>query len=88
MSPTTLTFPAASWRLWQAIDLNAAADVDEMDERETLTLTAKGGGYDGLTYSLDVTIKYRPAHERAIPEGQAIVIGLNLTQRGRLTHHK
>ncbi|MXX92443.1 MAG: hypothetical protein F4Y63_03200, partial [Chloroflexi bacterium] len=75
---TTLTFPASSWWIPQGLDLLAEVDEDNQDERVTLTLTAAGGGYNGLTYSLEVIIEDRPAYEELIPEGRSIVFGLTI----------
>ena len=76
--PTILTFPADDWQENQGLHLLAKLDEDDEDERVPLTFTASGGGYDGLTYSLDVTIEDRRPFERLIPEGRSIFIGLAL----------
>ena len=76
--PTTLTFPADDWQRYQELNLLANLDEDDQDELITLTFTASGGGYDGLTYSLEVTIEDRPPFEWLIPEGGSIFNGLGL----------
>ena len=77
-NPSTLTFPADDWQRNQWLGLVSRVDQDDKDERVILTFTAAGGGYDGLTYSLEITIKDRPALESSIPEGSSITIGFNL----------
>ncbi|MYJ20987.1 MAG: hypothetical protein F4100_09645, partial [Rhodothermaceae bacterium] len=74
--PTTLTFPAGDWQNPQRLGLSTKVDPDDQDEQVTLTLTAAGGGYTGLTYSLDVTIDDRPPFEILIPEGRSVLFGL------------
>ena len=80
--PTTLTFPTDDWQRSQELDLFAKLDEDDTDERVTLAFTAEGGGYDGLTYSMEVTIEDRPPYEESIPEGGSVsfafVLGANL----------
>ncbi|MYJ21086.1 MAG: hypothetical protein F4100_10155, partial [Rhodothermaceae bacterium] len=76
--PVTLTFPADDWQTPQRLGLSTKVDPDDQDEQVTLTLTAAGGGYTGLTYSLDVTIDDRPPFERLIPEGRSILFGISL----------
>ena len=82
--PTTLIFPVDDWQGIQWLDLSAKQDEDNEDERVTLTFTAAGGGYDGLTYSMDVTIKDRPPLELLIPEGRSYFFqGYHLLLSGR-----
>ena len=76
--PTTLTFPADKWEDPQQLNLSTKVDLDDQDDQVTLTLTAAGGGYTGLTYSMDVTIDDRPPFEKLIPEGTSILFGLGL----------
>ena len=83
VNPTTLTFPAADWERSREFALTASVDGDDMDDRETLTFTATGGGYDGLTYSMHVVIKEKPPFEELIPEGRSIIFGISIKVRGR-----
>ena len=48
----TLTFTANDWYLPQAVTLGAAADADSLDGTATITHTAAGGDYDGVTTSV------------------------------------
>ena len=53
-SPARLTFTAANWSTAQTVTVTAAEDSNTTSERVTLTHTASGGGYDGV--SGDVTV--------------------------------
>ena len=53
--PGTLTFTTANWSDAQAVVVKAAEDDDSANDPETLTLTASGGGFEGVTHELDVT---------------------------------
>ena len=77
-NPTTLTFPAEDWQRSQPLVLLATLDDDDRDDRVTLTFSAAGGGYDGLTYSLEVLIQDRPPYELVIPEGGSTTLSLTL----------
>ena len=77
-NPTTLIFPADDWQKVQWLVLLARLDNDDRDDRVTLTFTAAGGGYDGLTYSLEVTIEDRPVFEYSIPEGGSTTIAITI----------
>ncbi|WP_425154029.1 Calx-beta domain-containing protein [Candidatus Palauibacter sp.] len=48
----TLTFTANDWYLPQAVTVSAAADADSLDGTATITHTAAGGDYDGVTTSV------------------------------------
>ncbi len=56
LSGNALTFTPANWNVAQAVTLTAAEDDDFVNDRETLTLTAKGGGYDGVGATITVTV--------------------------------
>ena len=56
-SPIQRTFDATNWNVSQSITLTAAEDEDSLHDDETLTLTATGGGYDGRTLPVNVTIR-------------------------------
>ncbi len=79
---TTLTFPVNSWRVRQRIVLTTELDNDLVDDDITLTLTASGGGYSGLKYTMDVTIIDRPPEEILIPEGDTQEIHFRLKSDG------
>ena len=55
-TPTRLTFTAENWEMSQSITLMAGEDDDFLFDTEILTLTANGGGYDGVTRDMSVTI--------------------------------
>ncbi len=58
LSSDALTFTTENWNVAQTITLTAAEDNDDfVDDTETLTLTAKGGGYSGETANIEVTIE-------------------------------
>ena len=57
LSGDTLTFTPSNWSVAQAVTLMAGQDDDFVNDTETLTLTAsKGGGYNGETAEVTVTI--------------------------------
>ena len=55
-TPTRLTFTPEIWSTPQSITLMAGEDDDFLSDTEILTLTASGGGYDGVTRDVSVTI--------------------------------
>ena len=56
LSGNALTFTPTNWNVAQAVTLTAAEDDDFADDTETLTLMAKGGGYDNVRVTITVTI--------------------------------
>ena len=52
----TLTFTADNWDTAQGVTVKAGEDADGVDDTATLTHTAAGGGYDGKTAELPVTV--------------------------------
>ena len=55
-SVRSLTFTTTSWRETQTVALTAAQDEDYIDDEVTLVLTASGGGYDGVSNAVAVTV--------------------------------
>ena len=55
-SPLSLTFTPVNYGTAQTVTLTASEDNDFQNDRETLTLTASGGGYAGVTADIAVTI--------------------------------
>ena len=55
-SPRSLTFTPSNWQTAQTVTLSAGEDGDDRDDVEVLTLAAAGGGYDGVTHPVQVTI--------------------------------
>ena len=53
---STLTFNSSNWNTAQTVKVTAAPDDDAVDDRVTLTHSAEGGAYDGLTRELTVTV--------------------------------
>ena len=51
-----LTFTATDWDDAQTVTVSAAEDGDTADENVALTFTAAGGGYAGVTKTLDVAV--------------------------------
>ncbi len=51
-----LVFTTSDWDTPKTVTLTAAEDDDFVDDTETLTLTASGGGYAGVTTDITVTI--------------------------------
>ena len=57
LSPTnTLTFTTANWNTAQTVTVKAADDADGTDDTVTLTHTASGGNYAGVSAELKVTV--------------------------------
>ena len=57
LAPTTpLTFTPTNWDRTQMITVTSAHDADRDDETATVNLAATGGGYDGLTAQVQVTV--------------------------------
>ncbi len=55
--PTDLIFTSDTWQTPQSITLTAREDDDFLPDFETLTLRANGGGYEGVTHDVAVTIR-------------------------------
>ena len=51
-----LTFSTSTWNAAQAVTLTAVADDDAGDESVTITHTANGGGYAGISAQLTATV--------------------------------
>ena len=56
LNKTTLTFTTDTWDTAQSVTVKAGQDGDGADDSVTLTHTATGGDYEGLTASLPVTV--------------------------------
>ena len=54
---TSLGFTASNWNVAQAVRVSASDDDDGADDTATLTHSASGGGYDGISQNLPVTVK-------------------------------
>ena len=57
LDKTTLTFTTTTWGTAQTVIVKAVQDTDGADDAVTLTHTAGGGNYAGVTADLAVTIK-------------------------------
>ena len=53
--PATLTFSTSTWNTAQIVTVSAAEDDDLVDGTATISHTAVGGGYDGVTGEVDAT---------------------------------
>ena len=56
LTNNALTFTAANWNTAQTVTVTVAHDDDGVPDAATLTHTASGGGYAGLTDELSVTV--------------------------------
>ncbi|MBF2760544.1 MAG: hypothetical protein ISN28_09790 [Ectothiorhodospiraceae bacterium AqS1] len=56
VSPVALTFTPADWDSEQQVTVTAAADNDAADETATISLSASGGGYDGIIGTVAVSV--------------------------------
>ncbi len=55
-SPTSLTFTKDNWDEKQTVTVKATEDVDAVNDKATLTLTANGGDYVDVTATVTVTV--------------------------------
>jgi len=56
LTPETLTFTTSNYDTAQPVMITAKPDSNAIDESESLTLTASGGGYDSITKDVTVTV--------------------------------
>ena len=56
LDKTSLTFTTTNWATAQTVTVTADPDDDAVDDEETLTHTASGGGYTSVTEDLPVTV--------------------------------
>ncbi len=91
LNQPSLTFTAADWNTSKAVTLTAAEDdEDYADETVGLKVTASGGGYDGVTTDITVTIMdndERPGpltitlyDEQALEHAEAIQLPIELSR--------
>ena len=64
-SQNTLTFTTTDWNTPQSVTVRGVEDADASDEDVTLTHTAAGGNYAGVTGALDVTVSDDETPNRA-----------------------
>ncbi|MBF2753661.1 MAG: hypothetical protein ISN29_00115, partial [Gammaproteobacteria bacterium AqS3] len=57
LDKTTLTFTASNWGTTQEVEVSAGDDSDAIDDSATIELTASGGGYGGVTRSVEVAVR-------------------------------
>lgn len=57
VNPPGLTFTPTDYARPRTVPVPTPHDADARDERLTVALTASGGGYDGLSASVEVTVK-------------------------------
>ena len=71
----SLTFVKPFWTLGRVVTVTAGADANTADETVTLTLTASGGGYDGQTVDVVVTVRDNDAaYVRGMSEDEALAL--------------
>ena len=70
----TVTFVPADWNLPHQIKVTAKDDPDFDDESETLTLTASGGSYDGVSKTVPVHITDNDKNGLMIGERSVTVV--------------
>ena len=51
-----LTFTTGNWSVARSVSVGGVEDADALDESVTVTLTATGGGYGGVTAEVDVSV--------------------------------
>ena len=90
LDETSLTFTAETWDTPQTVRIGAGDDDDSADDTATLTHTASGGGYGGVSKTLPVTVidDDKPdlllsVPSLDLPEGSAARYTLRLATRPR-----
>ena len=66
-----LTFVGPFWTLGRVVNVTAGADANTADETLTLRLTASGGGYDGQSANVVVTVRDTGARASTASDGEA-----------------
>ena len=56
VSPSSLTFTAGNWENARIVTVSAVADGDGVVDTAVLTHTGSGGGYDGISGTVDVAV--------------------------------
>ncbi|MBF2755853.1 MAG: hypothetical protein ISN29_11445, partial [Gammaproteobacteria bacterium AqS3] len=80
---TSLTFTTANWKEAQTVTVNAVEDDDSDNDTATLSFTAAGGGYGGVSAGVTVNVTdndiglYLPT-TLAVPENGSQVFGVRL----------
>ena len=80
VSPATLTFTTSNWNAAQTVTVTSAQDCDGSDGDVTISLSASGGGYDGLTASVKATVDDDDVQALVVsPKSLSITEGLEKT---------
>ena len=61
LNNSTLTFDTNTWNTPQTVRVTAGTDMDGINDSETLTHTARGGGYGSVSKNLPVTVTDKDA---------------------------
>ena len=84
---TTLTFTSNNWSTAQGVTVSTAEDADMVDDSASLSITATGADYGGVTGSVNVTVtdlgttRPEPPPGSSAPTfGSQVQADLNLTQ--------
>ncbi len=75
LSPSSLTFEPKGWNEDQTLTVSVANDADGVDDTDTITLAATGGGYDGAMQSWRVAGIDNPGTIEIDPENVALTEG-------------
>ncbi len=78
LSPASLTFDATNWKTPQTVTASAAEDDDAADDSASVTLTASGADYGGITASLPVDVEENDAV--GLRTDPSTTLGLRLTE--------
>ncbi len=84
-SPTRLSFTTTNWETPQTVTLTAGHDDDVVDDSETLTLTADGGGYAGIEHRVTVTVEDNDEAEIVAPAEVTMAEGTQSALEVRLS---
>ncbi|MBF2753759.1 MAG: hypothetical protein ISN29_00660, partial [Gammaproteobacteria bacterium AqS3] len=88
LSPASLTFTADNWDTAQSITLTGVEDSDADDETVSISITAAGGGFDGLASSFQALVDDNDTAAIQVPNQENLVAineDVTISQGVRLT---
>ena len=73
LNNSTLTFDTNTWNSPQTVRVTAGTDMDGINDSETLTHTASGGGYGSVSKNLPVTVTDKDAPNLLLSDGSLTI---------------